>query len=299
VEILVGSGLAKDWSCSLTLNIVEQRKSVILSLRKIDPGTKSRLTQHWALRPKINGQEKMKIIGKPIILLLLAVFLTACNSFTSTPALTLPTTNPTGVMETAISIVETKAVMTQAAIPTTNFPPPTNTPPPGDYPDGLVRPPPADQLDYAMATAAKVYNRLPHIAEKGPYGGQYSGCANTNDFSTAIYYAIGYPLDTVTSAFDRYFQEEKWGFTEATTELVGSEIKVPEVSYDVYRVLTHGTSAFQRLQIAMRDESVFRGTAHIDVRLFLTHIETKSNLEGFGDFFCGLNNQWLWTHLHQ
>jgi len=239
----------------------------------------------------------MKIIGKPIILLLLAVILTACNGFTSTPALTLPTTNPTGVMETAISIVETKVVMTQAAIPANTFPPPTNPPPPGAYPDGLVRPPPVDQLDYAMAIAPKVYNRLPYIAETGPYGGQYSGCANTNDFSTAVYYAIGHPLDTVTSAFDRYFQEEKWGFTEATTELVGSEIKVPEVSYDVYRVLPNGTSAFERLRIAMRDESVFRGTDYIDVRLFLTHIETKSNLEYFGGFFCGLNNQWLWNHL--
>jgi hypothetical protein len=202
-------------------------------------------------------------------------------------------------METAISMVETKAVMTQAAIPTSTFPPPTNTPPPGAYPDGFVRPPPADQLDYAMATAPKVYNRLPYIAETDPYGGQYSGCANTNDFSTAVYYAIGHPLDSVTSAFDRYFQEEKWGFTEATTESVGSEIIVPEVSYDVYRVLLNGTSAFERLRIAMRDESVFRGTDYIDVRLFLTHIETKSNLEDFGGFFCGLNNQWLWTHLHK
>lgn len=62
----------------------------------------------------------MKII-KNIFLLLIAMFLTSCNNFISTP-----TMNPTNMVETAISIVTTNISETQTAIPTatsTPFPP--------------------------------------------------------------------------------------------------------------------------------------------------------------------------------
>lgn len=243
----------------------------------------------------------MKIILKAITLLFLsAVMFMSCNSFTSPPVI-----SPTDVMETSRSMVKTEIVATLTASPTnTATPSPLPTfalptfmiTPAVSNPDVFVHPPEA-RLDYAIAIAPKVYNRLPYIGETGPYGGQYSGCANTNDFSNAVYYSIEHPLDTVISAFDRYFQKDKWAFTEAVTELVGSEIKVPEVSYDVYRILPNETSTFERLQITLRDESTFRGKDHIDVRLFLTHIETKSNLKYFDNYSCGLNNRWLWVHL--
>jgi hypothetical protein len=243
----------------------------------------------------------MKIILKAITLLFLsAVMFMSCNSFTSPPVI-----SPTDVMETSRSMVKTEIVATLTASPTnTAGPSPLPTfalptfmiTPAVSNPDVFVHPPEA-RLDYAMAIAPKVYNRLPYMSETGPYGGQYSGCANTNDFSNAVYYGIEHPLDTVTSAFDKYFQQEKWAFTETTTKLVGDQIKVPEVSYDVYRILPSETPALERLQIALRDESSFRGKDYVDVRLVLTHIETKSDLKYLGDFYCGLNNHWLWIHL--
>jgi len=199
----------------------------------------------------------VKIIGKILISFIAVLTLSACSSFNSTPILSVPTTNP----------------------------------------DGLDQLPPADRLDYAMAIAPKVYNRLPYMNESEPSGGEYSGCADTNDFNTVVYYAIGHPLDTVTSAFDRYFQEEQWAFTDATTESISNEVR--EVSYEVYRFLPSETPAFERLRIIMRDESSFQGADYIDVRLFLVHIETKSNLGYFGDFSCRLNNRWLWNSLYE
>lgn len=65
----------------------------------------------------------MKIIIKAIpLLLLVAVMLTSCNSFSSASAI-----NPTNVTETAMSTVKTAVVETQVAIPTATLPP-TNTP---------------------------------------------------------------------------------------------------------------------------------------------------------------------------
>lgn len=207
-------------------------------------------------------------------------------------------------VETALVRAKTAFVETQSALPTNTSTPsplptfalPTFTITPAVSSSSDFVPPPQSRLDYAMSIAPKVYNRLPYIGEGSPYG-EYNGCADTNDFSTVVYYAIGHPLDTVTSAFARYFQKEKWAFTEATTELVGDEIKVSQVSYDVYRILPNETPAFERLQIALRDESIFREKDHIDVRLVLTHIETKSNFKYLGNFYCGLNNHWLWIRL--
>ena len=69
----------------------------------------------------------MKTTNKVKILpFLVAVILTACSRFPSSP-----TINPTDVMETAISFVKTEAVKTQLAIPTAtpmSLPVPTSTP---------------------------------------------------------------------------------------------------------------------------------------------------------------------------
>lgn len=231
----------------------------------------------------------MKVICKVVTTLFLAVFLTACSRL-SQKVSAIATTVPAEIQNALLT-----NTATPSPIPTFVLPIATITPVMSN-PDGFVHPVPEARLDYAMATAPKVYNRLPYIGETGLYG-EYNGCADTNDFNNVVYYGIGHPLNTVTEAFAKYFQEEKWAFTEAITELVGDEIKVPQVSYEVYRILPNETPAFERLQIALRDESTFRAKDYIDVRLVLTHIETKSNVKYFNDFSCGLNNRWLWIHL--
>jgi hypothetical protein len=241
----------------------------------------------------------MRIAYRAIISLGLAVSLMAC--------INLPENSvaiSTAAVETAVVKVSTAFIETQAALVTSTpspFPllvsPMFTITPFAANPDGLVHPVPEERLEYAMATAPKVHNHLPYMAETGPYGGQYFGCASSNDFSNAVYYSIMHPLKTVTSAFAGYFQQERWAFTEATTERVGSEIKVAEVSYDVYRVLQNEPPALERLQIALRDESTFRGKDHIDARVVLTHIETKEFLRNVDNFSCGRNNQWLWMGL--
>ena len=243
----------------------------------------------------------MKIIDKVVLPLVLAIILTACSEVAMNSSAIA-----TESVETALVHVKTALAETQSALPTNTSTPsplptsalPTFTITPAVSNSSSFVPPPQAQLDYAMATAPKVYNRLPYLSEFGPSGGEYSGCVDTNDFSNVVYYGIEHPLEKVTSAFDMYFKQEKWAFTESTTELVGDEIKVSEVSYDVYRILPSETPAFERLKIALRDESSFRGKDYIDVRLVLRHIETKSNLKSLGDFYCGLNNHWLWLHLH-
>lgn len=69
----------------------------------------------------------MKIINKAqILLFLVAVILTACNRFTSSPAI-----SSTNVMDTTVSIAQTNMVGTQMAIPTSTpipSPIPTSTP---------------------------------------------------------------------------------------------------------------------------------------------------------------------------
>jgi len=242
----------------------------------------------------------MKIIYKAILPLCLGISLSSCSNLPENSA-----TISTEVMKTAIVQVSTMVVETQTAfstntaiaspIPTFGLPTFTVTPVVSS-PDGLVRPVPEARLDYAMAIAPKVYNRLPFIGEASPYG-EYGGCADTNDFSNVVYYGISQPLETVTSAFKDYFLQDKWGFTQATTELVGDAIKVPQVSYDVYRILPNEPSALERLQIVLRDESSFREKDYIDVRVVLRHIETKSSFRYFGELDCGINNRWLWIHL--
>ncbi|HXD09959.1 MAG TPA: hypothetical protein VN653_07855 [Anaerolineales bacterium] len=244
----------------------------------------------------------MKIIDKVVVPLVLIIILTACSELAMNSGAIA-----TESAETVLVYVQTALAATQSALPANTSTPlalptfalPTSSiTPAASISRGFV-PPPQARLDFAMTTAPKVYNRLPYISELGPSGGEYSGCVNTNDFSNAVYYGIEHPLDIVTSAFDEYFQLEEWAFTEKTTKLVGDQIKVPEVSYEVYRILPSETPAMERLRIILRDESSFRGKDYIDVRSALTHIETKSNLKYLGDFSCGLNKHWLWIHLNK
>ena len=233
----------------------------------------------------------MKIISRTLLPLFLAVTLVACNSRST------PTSNPLDVAKIALAIAETGMAMTQTAIPTTTSTPqlPTLIPPTPIPPEPTRIPLSSyeDKIDYALATAPKISNRLPYIGETSPYG-EYNRSVYTNDLSNVVYYGISHSLNAVTSAFEKYFQQEKWGFTEATTELVGYENNVPQVSYDVYRILPNEPSALEHLQITLRDESSFRGKDYIDVRIALKHIETKSSFRYFGDIDCGgFNNRWL------
>lgn len=240
----------------------------------------------------------MKIIDK-ILTLFLAIMLTACSGVARNSGAIATESVETAFVHAKTALAETQSAMpantsTPSPLPTFALPTFTITPAVSNSSDFV--PPPQAQLDYALSIAPKVYNRFPYMGEGSPYG-EYNGCVDTHDFGNVVYYAIGHPLDTVTSAFAMYFQKERWAFTEATTELVGDEIKVPQVSFIVYRILPNETPAFERLQITLRDESIFREKDHIDVRLVLTHIETKSNFKYLGDFYCRLNNHWLWIHL--
>lgn len=240
----------------------------------------------------------MKIIYKAMIPLCLAISLTACITQSNNPDTISTEAVNTALVNVQTALAETQVVtptMSPSPLPTFAIPTLTITPAVSN-PDGLVHPVPMTRLDYAMATAPKIYNRFPFIGETSPYG-EYNGCADTNDFSNLVSYIISRPLDTVVSAFEKYFQEEKWGFTEATTELATDENIVSQVSYDVYRILSNEPSALEHLQITLRDESLVRDKNHVDVRIVLKHIETKSSFRYFGDIDCGLNNRWLWIRL--
>ena len=196
-------------------------------------------------------------------------------------------------METAISLVETNVVMTQTAIPTATFPPPTNTPPDA-LSNGRVSSPPADRLDYAMATAPKIYSLYPYINEETLFG-EYSGCVETNDFQNFVGYAVRLPMEVVNTAFMNYFQTEGWEFTETTSELATT-------TYDVYRISSDEIPAFERLGVSLRDESAVRGENYLNIRIALTHVETKENFRYLLDpFTCYYYNNtgWLWIRLYK
>ena len=216
------------------------------------------------------------------------MILTACNSSAS-----VPTTSPTDAMGTAISIVKTEALMTQAAIPTVTPVTPTIIPPDA-YLGGQASSPSADQLDHAMATAPKIYTLLPYINSATPYG-EYSGCTENYDFHNYVVYAVMLPMETVNTAFLDYFQTERWEFTEAISGPVGN----PTITYDVYRISSKDRPAFERLTIVLVDESTLRGENYINVRAELTYIETKENLRYLLDPLTCYNNRawWMWIRL--
>jgi hypothetical protein len=232
----------------------------------------------------------VKIVSKAIILLFLAIILTACNSSASRPM-----TNPTDVMETAISIVKTEVIMTQAAIPTATYPPPTVIPP-GAYSDGSISPPPAARLDNAVTIAKTVHSFLPYSSEISFE--LYWGCAETNDFQNLVTYLINFPeasIDIIKKAFEKRIRTEGWKFTEVTSESLNSS--VTRLTYDVYRISSQDAPAFERLKV------IFLVTSphYIDVRAILTHIETKESLgyiSKFRDFepssssMCHDNSWW-------
>jgi hypothetical protein len=229
----------------------------------------------------------VKIIREAVIPLFLAAILTACDGLSSTST---PPTTPTDAMETAISRVKTETVGTQAEIFTVI----TKTPkiiPSGAYSNDQAYPPPADKLDYAMAVAPKIYTRLPYINTTTPYG-EYSGCIETYDFHNFVTYVVTLPIETVNAAFLTYFSTEHWEFTEAASEY-------PITTYDVYRISSNVKPSFERLGVFLTDESTLRGEDHIDVRVELTHVETKENLHYLSNHLTCNNNGawWLWIRL--
>lgn len=240
----------------------------------------------------------MKIIIKTLFPIFLAIILVACNSVESTP-----TTTPMDVAKIAIAVAETGIAMTQTAIPTATFPPTVTLVSLTATPPEPTRIPPdsyADKIDYAMATAPKIYTRLPYINKATPYG-EYSGCIKTYDFHNFVSYAVSLPMETVNAAFLNYFSSEKWDFTEATSELVGYDNNIPRTTYDVYRISSIDKPAFERLIVILTDESTPRGHDHIDVRAELTHVDTKENLEYLlYPLTCfNLQEGWLWIGLHK
>jgi len=242
----------------------------------------------------------MNIIYTSVIALCLAVSSTACSTQSENPVTVSTEAIKTALVDARTALAETQAVilaMTPSPLPTFAIPTVTVTPA-AFTPEGFVRPIPLKRVDYAMAIAPEVYNRFPFIGEANPLG-EYYGCADTNGFSNLVAYVISRPLDTVIPAFEKYFQQENWGFTEATTELAGDDSIVSQVSYDVYRILPDEPSALERLQIVLRDDSLRWGKDHVDVRIVLNHIETKRKFRYFGEIDCGLNNRWLFIHLYK
>jgi hypothetical protein len=249
----------------------------------------------------------------PTFLMLLIVVLSissivSCTALVSAPTPTttptnMPSTTPMNMMETAISVAKTEIVMTQVAIPTATFPPPTVVPLDA-FSNGQVSPPPSDKLDYAMAEAPKIYTLLPYITKANP-SGEYSGCTKTYDFHNFVTYPAMLPMETVDTAFLNYFSTEKWGFTEATSELIRYNETRPKniliKTYDVYRISSKAKPAFERLKVILTDESIIRGEDHIEIRAELTHVETKENLRYLLDPLTCYNNRawWLWIRLYQ
>lgn len=245
----------------------------------------------------------MKTIGKAILLLISLVVSAACNNGFPTG----PQPAPTEVMQTALALVETALIETQSAmpvntatptaLPTFALPTVTTSTPQESY-SGGYSPPPVDKLDYAMAVAPKIYTLLPFTNDAILYG-EYSGCIETTDFANFVTYVVSIPLEPVIRAFENYFQTESWGFTDAISESVGTEQNISKVSYDVYRILSEGTHAFERLRVSLEDQSLPRGQDYINVRVQLTHIETKMNFQYLPDMYCGFNKTWFWIRLYK
>ncbi len=238
----------------------------------------------------------MKISGKIWILLFPIAILAACNSVSSTP-----TSDSVDVGRIALAIAQTGIALTQTAVPTATYIPTPFPISPTAIPPEPTRIPPSsyeDKIDYAMATAPRIYNLLPYINEVNPYG-EYSGCIRTYDFHNFVAYSISLQMEPVKAAFLRYFSREGWEFTEETSELVGYDNNIPRTTYDVYRISSKDIPAFERLRVILTDESSGRGKDYIDVRAEINHIETKKNFKYLADFYCHNDEMWLWIRLHK
>jgi hypothetical protein len=245
----------------------------------------------WAaISKQQKGEETLKTLGRVIATSLLFVLLAACDSFASTP-----TISSTEIMGTAISLVKTQTVITLTTFPTDT--PTPLTPIPAEAHLDQPSPPPADKLDYAMATAQKIYTRFPYIGEAIP-SGEYSGCIETFDFHNFVVYPISLPIESVNTAFLAYFQIENWEFTEAIQGSIGNDTSLQTIMYDVYRISSNDKPAFERLKIVLSDTSNIRGENSVDVRVELTHVETKENLQYLLDpVSCNGMSWWLWIRL--
>ena len=215
------------------------------------------------------GKGKVKYI-KAIIPLFMVMILISCNTVALTPA-----TNQTDIMGTTMSIDETEVVMIQTAIPTITPIPPTLIPL-----DAY-----ADKIEYATAKASEIIALFPYANETALYK-EYSGCVETNDFQSLATYTIPFPeapMETINTAFVKYFQSERWEFTEAAYDLIG-DYNDPTITYDVYRIWSKDRPALERLRVILHDRSFPMGRNYIDVRAELRHIETKESLGYISDF---------------
>ncbi len=225
----------------------------------------------------------MKIIGKTVIPIFWATILTACNVVTPTT-----TMSETNIMGTAMSIAKTEVVMTLTAVPTATFPPPTPIPP---IPTSIPRDAYADKIDYAKTTADKIITLLPYIRQN-PFMVN-SGCVETNDFQSLVTDTISNEtMDTVNTAFVKYFESEGWEFTEATHEMVGRDNNQPRISYDVYRISSMDVPTFERLTVIFYSTPITLEWTEIYVRVIFTHIETKENFEYISNIIGMCHNSW-------
>jgi len=209
------------------------------------------------------------------------IILISCNTAALTPAAT-----QTDIMGTTMSIDETEVVMIQTAIPTITPIPPTPIPL-----DAY-----ADKIEYATAKASEIIALFPYALGTALYK-EHSGCVETNDFQSLATYTIPFPetpMETINTAFVKYFQSERWEFTEATSDFIG-EYNDPTIMYDVYRISSNNRPALERLRVLLHDRSFPMGRNYIDVRAELTHIETK---ESFGYISDGRFNHDLGRMCH-
>jgi len=233
----------------------------------------------------------VRFIVKTVICsaLFLSIFLTACNSVASTPSVSkTPTINPTDIMSTAVSIAKTEIVMTQVAIPIATLIPPTITPP-GDYSNNFA--PPPGKLDYAKKTLRIHHALLPYINDvKEIYGLEYYGCVETDIFGGSIGYDIMLPIETVNKAFIKFYKENGWEFVEP---IQGSDMDLPSIKYEVYRISTIDKSAFEKLEVILYDFTAYSlsGKSHTRVKSNLIHIEDRKYFSYVFDF--GSCKQWF------
>jgi hypothetical protein len=241
----------------------------------------------------------VKVTAPKLLLIFLAIILAACNSVKSTPIV--------DITKVYIAMAETGIAMTQTAIPTTTFTPTITPTTPTAIPLELTRIPSSsyeDKIDYAMAVAPTIYNKLPFIKKSKTHpSGEYSGCTQTYDFHNYVHYQVFQPMDVVNNAFLNYFMTEKWEFTEPYSELItwNNNISTPRITYDVFRVSSKDKPSFERLKIILSDETLIRGENFIEVRAELTHAETKENFEYVLEpMTCYYRQEsWQWIPLHK
>jgi hypothetical protein len=195
------------------------------------------------------------------------------------------------VMTTAVAIVKTSIVATAtAAVPTMAPIIPTLVPP---SPTAIPQEAFEHRLDYATETAKAIYTLFPYIGDSSIYGGYY-GCIETNDFRNIADYEVSFSLNSVNTAFKKYFKSEGWEFTDATYGIIVDSLgnNEPTIMYDAYRIHSTDVPALERLNIRLQDRVVSK---KVRIETEITHSENT------GSFNFLLDNQcltyWTWPSL--